>query len=86
MVMQTFNPATGEIIATYQALSRTEVTGIIGRAQNAFNSWKEVRLSVRTEKMIEAARILRSGARDYAVLMAQEMGKPFKQGIEEVEK
>jgi succinate-semialdehyde dehydrogenase/glutarate-semialdehyde dehydrogenase len=36
--------------------------------------------------MIEAARILRIGARDYAVLMAQEMGKPLKQGIEEAEK
>src|SRR5689334_17177593 len=36
--------------------------------------------------MVRAAKILRENRKEYARLMAEEMGKPFTQGLSEVEK
>ena len=43
-------------------------------------------MDTRTEKLLQLATVLRSRKQELAILMAQEMGKPVKQGLAEVEK
>jgi len=86
MTIATINPATNQIVQVYSEMSREEVNRIVAEAHAAFLEWKNVRLSERAEAMKQAARILRQTAEAHARLMAQEMGKPLKAGMAEVEK
>lgn len=80
------NPSTGQTIATYPEMSSKELRAAIASAHKAFLAWRTVPVAARTEPLRQAARLLRERAEEYAVLMAQEMGKPLAQGRSEVEK
>lgn len=86
MAMQAVNPTTGETIKTYPEMMPTEVSDIIEKAHAAFLHWRQTSFVERGQLMKQAARILRQKAREYATLMAQEMGKPVKDGRAEAEK
>ena len=80
------NPATGETIQEYQGMTRAQVDGIISQAHQAFLHWRTVDFATRANYMRRAAQLLRDRAADYGRLMAQEMGKPVKDGRAEAEK
>lgn len=86
MAMQAVNPTTGETIKTYPEMMPTEVSDIIEKAHAAFLHWRQTSFAERGQLMKQAARILRQQASAYATLMAQEMGKPVKDGRAEAEK
>jgi succinate-semialdehyde dehydrogenase/glutarate-semialdehyde dehydrogenase len=86
MIIQTVNPATGELIQSYKAMSDDEVTRIIDLTHQTFLKWRELNFSHRAECMRKMADLLRQRKHDYAKLIAQEMGKPLKQGVAEIEK
>src|SRR6202030_2030156 len=48
--------------------------------------WRRTSFEERATLMSAAAQVLRGSAGDYARLMAQEMGKPVRDGVAEVEK
>jgi succinate-semialdehyde dehydrogenase/glutarate-semialdehyde dehydrogenase len=82
----TTNPTTGETLRTYQYLKADELEKEL---QDAFEYWKEFktsRLSMRTDLLLRIAQGLRNHEDEFAKLMAEEMGKPIKDGIAEVEK
>ncbi len=58
----------------------------IAQAHDAFLSWRQTSLAERAHRMHQAAKLLRDQATAYALIMAQEMGKPVKDGRAEVEK
>lgn len=80
------NPATGEKLRSYPAMSDGEVVGIIERAAEAQSAWKRTPFSDRARLMRTAGEILRRRAPEFARLMAAEMGKPLKQGEAEAAK
>jgi len=86
MTIKTVNPATGETIRVYEEMALKEVESAIEEAHRAFPGWRKTGFATRARQMKEAGRILQDRAGDYARLIAQEMGKPIREGRAEVEK
>jgi len=86
MSIQSINPATGDVIETFQETTPQEVERILGSAQAAFHEWRALPFATRAQTMQKAASLLRARKTDYARTMALEMGKPIVQGEAEVEK
>jgi succinate-semialdehyde dehydrogenase/glutarate-semialdehyde dehydrogenase len=86
MTIQSINPHDGSVLATYDEMTPPQVTDAIEKAHAAFLSWRSVPFAKRATLMKGAARVLRAKSREFAKLMAQEMGKPVRGGIGEIEK
>jgi succinate-semialdehyde dehydrogenase / glutarate-semialdehyde dehydrogenase len=86
MSLKAVNPTTGEIIKVYREMSSQKINKAIETTHKAFIGWRESSFAERANCLRKAARLLRSKARDYAVLMAEEMGKPVREGRAEIEK
>ena len=86
MAIESVNPTTGELIKTYDAMTGDHVATIVEQAHRTFFVWKRTEYAVRATAMHKAAGILRERAAEYGTLMAQEMGKPAKDGKAEAEK
>jgi len=86
MTFQSINPATNEVIATYQIHSDEEISTSIEAANTAFKDWRTTTMDQRAVIMHKAADILRQNKQEYALLMTQEMGKPISQTLIEIEK
>ena len=80
------DPATGERIAVYDAMSDATLRDAVAGTQKAFVRWREVPMKERAACMRRAAERLRAEAASHAKLMAREMGKPVKDGVAEVNK
>ena len=85
-LMCCINPATEEEIFHYTPASRDDVRGAVARARRAFQEWKEHSTWERSDFLSEAASIIRSRKEEFAKIITQEMGKPVKESIAEVEK
>lgn len=86
MSMIAVNPATGETVAEYATLTKAQVHAAIEQADAAFHKWRRSTFATRAGHMRKAADLLRERAPELAKLMAQEMGKPLKDGKSEAEK
>ncbi len=86
MSIVAINPATGATIKEYDLMTPKEVRDALTAADRASRDWRRTGFAERATRMRRAAEILRSGAREYAELMAEEMGKPVTQGRAEAEK
>lgn len=86
MNIQTINPATELVLETYSVFMQSEIDHQIEEAQACFQLWKKVTFAERSQLMLNLAAQLRSKADVFAMLMAQEMGKPLKNGKAEIEK
>src|ERR1700757_2227853 len=86
MTIQAINPATSEVLKTYEEMAPETVKGIVSKTHEAFLDWRRTTFSDRAGLMRKAAEILRANAGEYAHLMAEEMGKPVRDGIAEAQK
>jgi len=86
MTIDAINPMTGDVIARHEEMTPAAVEGIIAKAHDAFLAWRRVSFADRVRPMRKAAEILRANAHEYAHLMAQEMGKPVRDGAAEAQK
>ena len=80
------NPATGVQLRTYEGMTWEEVTRALEQAHEAFLAWRRVPFAERAARMRRAAELLRERADRYARLMAEEMGKPIRDGRAEAQK
>jgi len=80
------NPATGQTIREYPETNPAQQAAAVHAAQRAFAEWRHTGLRERAAPLRRAAALLRERQQDYAVLMAQEMGKPLAQGRSEADK
>ena len=80
------NPTTGETLATYEEMTSDEVRKIIDKVHEAYLDWHLTSFRSRAALIRQAAQVLRSNAGEYARLMAEEMGKPVRAGVAEVQK
>jgi succinate-semialdehyde dehydrogenase / glutarate-semialdehyde dehydrogenase len=82
----TVNPATGEVLRTYEELTDAEVDGKIGRAAATFATYRNMPFGQRAVMMNRAAEILEKEKEDFARLMTLEMGKTYKSAVAEAAK
>ncbi len=86
MTFHSINPTNGEPFASYEELQPGEVPDIIGKVHAAYLAWRRAGFDQRARLMRKAAETLRKHAPSFARLMAQEMGKPVRDGVAEVQK
>ena len=86
MTIKAINPATGEAFASYQEMTDDRLRDAISKAHNAFLDWRRTGFSSRASLMHQTAQVLRDNASRYGKLMAQEMGKPVRDGMAEAQK
>ena len=86
MTFRSVNPATGQLLETFEETSPAELDRILERADAASREWARRPVRERAERLRMAARTLRERKEAYARTMALEMGKPSAQGVGEVEK
>jgi succinate-semialdehyde dehydrogenase/glutarate-semialdehyde dehydrogenase len=86
MSIQSINPATGQVLETFNETTPAEVERGLTRAHSAFGAWRDVPFATRTQHLQKAASILRGRKAEFARTMTLEMGKPIVQGEAEVEK
>jgi len=86
MSIQAINPATGEVVATHDEMKPDVVASIVESVHAAALDWRRASYADRAVPMRKAAEILRKEARDFAHLMAREMGKPVRDGVAEAQK
>lgn len=80
------NPASGEKINSYEAMSDVEVDDILSSTQSAQKNWAEVSFSERSRMFMALNDVLLDNREKYAHVMTEEMGKIYQQGIAEIEK
>jgi succinate-semialdehyde dehydrogenase / glutarate-semialdehyde dehydrogenase len=86
MVIATVNPATGETIRTFSALTDAEVEIKLERAQQTFTQYQQTSLEERAKSLNRAAEILENDRERLAALATLEMGKTYASAMAEVEK
>jgi succinate-semialdehyde dehydrogenase/glutarate-semialdehyde dehydrogenase len=85
-VINTINPATEEVIASYPLMHKNEVEKIIVNMHEAQQSWSHSSIALRIHCLQNTARLLLKNKTHYATLITHEMGKPIIQAIGEIEK
>ena len=86
MAIASINPATGETLKTFTALSAEQIEEILQRAADTFRTYSRTPFSERKPLMTRAAEILETRKNDFGKIMTLEMGKPLKAAIAEAEK
>src|ERR1700722_17693835 len=75
MPIATINPATGETVRTFEALSSAEVDAKIQTAWDALHALRRRSFADRAAKLRKAAEVLESEKDRWARIMTTEMGK-----------
>src|SRR3954451_14826857 len=86
MPIATINPATGETVKTFEALSENEIDDRLARAASAFRSYRLTSFADRATWLTAAADLLDAEAGDIAVTMTTEMGKTVSSAKAEAQK
>jgi succinate-semialdehyde dehydrogenase/glutarate-semialdehyde dehydrogenase len=86
MALQSINPATEEVLATFEEFSSNQLDQALDRAAQAFDGWHRVSLTERSRLMRGAAGHLREQKVLLAALVTAEMGKPIVEAEAEIEK
>ncbi|MFD7454974.1 NADP-dependent succinic semialdehyde dehydrogenase [Kitasatospora sp. NPDC059827] len=77
MPIASVNPATGEIVQTFEALDAAGIERRLARAEAAFHGYRGTPFTVRAELMHRAADLLDRDQDALARTMTEEMGKPL---------
>src|SRR5580692_3271308 len=86
MAIATVNPATGEVVQTFQPLTPEQIESKLQLAVSAFRAERKTPFAERAKRMMKAAEILERDRERFGRLMTLEMGKPLKAAIAEAAK
>jgi succinate-semialdehyde dehydrogenase/glutarate-semialdehyde dehydrogenase len=86
VAIQSVNPATGETLKTYDAMTSGELESALALARSGFETWSRVPVTERVRVVARAAELLESRRDEYARLMTLEMGKLIGAARDEVAK
>ncbi|WP_309130661.1 NAD-dependent succinate-semialdehyde dehydrogenase [Brevibacterium sp.] len=79
------SPVTGEIIERFDNATEEEVSQVLDAADKAFASWSEKTIEERGAIVNKVADLFGERKQQLAEIIAEEMGKPVPEGIEEAE-
>ena len=83
MTLKSVNPATGEVLATFELHAAADVEKRVERAVEASRLWRRTSFAERARVVTRAAELLESEREPFGRLMTQEMGKPITAAMEE---
>ena len=86
MAISTVNPATGEEVTTFEALTEEVIDQKIQRAADTFREYRKSSFAERSRMMVRAAEILDEEAEEFGRLMTSEMGKTLAAATAEAQK
>jgi succinate-semialdehyde dehydrogenase/glutarate-semialdehyde dehydrogenase len=73
--IDTINPSTGKVIATYKNASDEEISDKVNSAKMAFQSWQKKSIAERSEYLQNLGKVLVKKKDEYSKLITEEMGK-----------
>ncbi|KQV74647.1 succinate-semialdehyde dehydrogenase [Aeromicrobium sp. Root344] len=82
---QVVNPATGDVVETFDTATDADIEAAISGATQAYASWKDVPITERGEVVKKVAALFAERADELAAIANEEMGKPVSEGVEEAE-
>ena len=87
MKITTINPATEEILAEYDAVTPEQVNHEVQDSRKIFETiWKKFDISERAKLLRNLAHHLDHKKKEFATIITNEMGKPIRESIAEIEK
>jgi succinate-semialdehyde dehydrogenase/glutarate-semialdehyde dehydrogenase len=86
MAIATINPATGEVLKRFEALTDAQIEEKISLAQHVFPKFRALEFAERGRMMLKAADILEAEKLELAKLMTVEMGKTLRSAVDEAVK
>lgn len=86
MAIATINPTTGETVASFEELTKSQIDTKLQLAAGTFQTYRHTPFRDRARSMTRAAEILESEKQEFGKLMTIEMGKPLKAAVSEAEK
>lgn len=86
MGIATINPATGQTLKTFEALTASEIDAKLTLADSTFQRYRKTAFAQRSQWLHRAADILERDAAQFGELITLEMGKTLKSAIAEVHK
>jgi succinate-semialdehyde dehydrogenase/glutarate-semialdehyde dehydrogenase len=86
MAIATINPATGQVIKSFDALSSAAIEAKLQKAIETFATYRHVPFAQRAEWMLKAASMLENEKESFAKVMTTEMGKTLRSAVDEAAK
>ncbi len=86
MPISSINPATGEVLQTFDGLNEQQLEEKLSRAVETFRDHRLTSFAERAARMQQAAEILETEKKTFARTMTLEMGKPINAAIQEADK
>src|SRR5260370_5613666 len=86
MAIATINPATGQVLKTFEPLSDAQIEVKLQKAADTFLSYRKVPFAERAQMMLKAAEILEGEKEIFARIMTTEMGKTLRSAADEAAK
>ncbi len=86
MAIATTNPATGQVIKSFEPLSAAQIEIKLQKAIDTFGTYRETTFAQRAQWMQKAATILENEKEAFAKVMTTEMGKTFRSAVDEAAK
>ncbi|MGI0073768.1 MAG: NAD-dependent succinate-semialdehyde dehydrogenase [Nitrosotalea sp.] len=85
MIIKSINPATEEVLAEYENITKEELLNKVKTAKARFLDWKKD-IKRRTDFLHIFSDVLRKNKQQLAMVATKEMGKAIKESLSEVEK
>ncbi len=86
MKLYSINPATEEVLAEFDGIGYEECLRILEKSRSIFAEWKNVRIEERLQCAQNMGKDLLRRKIELSKLMTEEMGKPVRQSVAEIEK
>jgi succinate-semialdehyde dehydrogenase/glutarate-semialdehyde dehydrogenase len=86
LAIATINPATGELLKSFEPLTASEIEEKIRAAEQRFPEFRALTFAERGRMMMKAADLLEAEKNELAKLMTLEMGKTYRSAVDEAVK
>jgi succinate-semialdehyde dehydrogenase/glutarate-semialdehyde dehydrogenase len=86
MAIATVNPATGQLMKSFEALTDAEIEVKLQKAADTFAKYRHVPFAERARMMMKAADIIERDKEKFAQMMTMEMGKTLRSAVDEAAK
>ncbi len=86
MAIASVNPATGEVLKTFDELTGEQLAARVDLAAATFAEYRRTSFAYRAERMLKAAAIFETEKDAFGRMMTLEMGKPIQSAIDEAVK
>jgi len=86
MAIATINPATGQLIKSFEPLTSAQIEIKLQKAIDTFATYRHIPFAQRATWMLKAAAILETEKEAFAKVMTTEMGKTLRSAVDEAAK